>query len=374
MVKAAWGLPIPGNPSPSPATRSHIRSFGGANPPVVLLAIRELSNVNALASGPMSFGAEGLTVIYGDNASGKTGVARILKKAGRARDPGGSILPNVSDPDPRKPASATIEFRVGEANQTFRWVDGAPTTDELTRINVFDAKCAAVQIEESNRLAYTPEILRVFRDLAEACREVGIRLKAEKEGLEKERRPEIDALALGGATKAGLLLANLSPRTKPTEIDALCDITGEDRVRFNMLASSLRDNPGAQADLLEAHSRRLSQLESLILGLERALSGTVVQEFETLLSQAAAASEAAEVASRGLASDAALTGLGAGAWRELWESARRYSETLAYPADSFPVTREGAVCVLCQQPIDGYRETAAPTIRGIRSGRCTAAC
>jgi len=159
MAKAAHGLSVPRTPSPDPATRSHVRSSGASTLPVAILAVRDITYVNALAPGPVTFAPEGLTVIYGDNASGKSGISRILKKAGRARNPGGLIRPSVFEPDPGQPASAAVEFRVGTVDHSFPWVDGAATDDELTRINVFDASCAAVQVEKSNHLAYTPEIL-----------------------------------------------------------------------------------------------------------------------------------------------------------------------------------------------------------------------
>ena len=43
----------------------------------------------------LEFQPAGLTVIYGDNASGKSGYARILKKVCRARAAEKPILPNV---------------------------------------------------------------------------------------------------------------------------------------------------------------------------------------------------------------------------------------------------------------------------------------
>jgi len=351
---------LPGAPSPDPTTRSHVRSSGTSTSPVALLTVRDITYVNALASGPVTFAPEGLTVIYGDNASGKSGIARILKKAGRSREPGGPSRPSVFDPDPGKPASATIEFRVGSAVHSFPWADGAATDEELTRINVFDANCATVQIEESNRLAYTPEILQVFQDLAEACRAVSAKLKDEKDALDTARRPEIDLLSLRAHTAAGTLVANLSPQTKFTEIDALCDITEADQTRFNMLTRVLRDNPIGHADLLEARSRRLKNLDDLTASLERSVSDTALREFETLHSDAAATAEAADAANQAFAANSALAGLGTAAWKQLWESACRYSETLAYPAESFPVTREEALCILCQQPID---KTAAQRLR-----------
>ncbi|HKR33109.1 MAG TPA: hypothetical protein VJT08_21695 [Terriglobales bacterium] len=100
MAKAQHGLPTVGRPDPVPATAAHIPMATSASPPVAITDIRDIMHVNALASGPVTFAAEGLTVIYGDNASGKSGVARILKKAGRAREPGGPIRSSVFEPEP----------------------------------------------------------------------------------------------------------------------------------------------------------------------------------------------------------------------------------------------------------------------------------
>ncbi|HVB58740.1 MAG TPA: AAA family ATPase [Candidatus Acidoferrales bacterium] len=352
MAKSEYGISTPGRPSPVPATTAHVRSSGASTPPVALLAVRDIANVNALASGPVTFAPEGLTVIYGDNASGKSGIARVLKKAGRAREPGGVIRPSVFDPDPGKPASAVIDFRVGAADRSASWVDGSPADAELTKINVFDASCAAVQVEEDNKLAYTPQILQIFQDLAETCRAVAAHLKAQGEALEKTRSPQLDQLSLRPDTKAGILAANLSPQATHKEIDVLCDITGEERARHQTLIRALQDNPTSQADLLDARARRLKDLDALTRSLEGSLSDTALQEFEDLLADATATEEAAEAASLSFGSGSALAGLGSDAWKKLWESARRYSETLGYPGESFPVTRAAAVCLLCQQPID----------------------
>ena len=360
MAKAAGGLSKPSTPSPCPPATSDIRSSGASRLPVALLAIRNITYVNALASGPITFAPDGLTIIYGDNASGKSGITRILKKAGRARNPGGPIRPSVFEPDPGKPATATIEFRAGTADRSFSWVDGSATDNELTGINVFDASSAAVQIEENNRLTYTPEILQVFQDLAEACHAVGARLKAEHDALNSARPPEIERLNLRPHTAAGILIAKLSTDTNLADIDALCNVTATDRERFNNLKNALQDNPILQADLLEARARRLNELDDLTAKLESILSDPALRDFETLLSDAAAADEAAKAASQAFAANSALGGIGTAAWKQLWESARRYSQTLAYPSEPFPLTREDALCVLCQQSIAG---TASQRLR-----------
>jgi AAA domain len=352
MAKAEYGLPTPGKPSPVPATTAHVRASGASTPPVAILAVRDITYVNALSSGPVTFAPDGLNVIYGDNASGKSGITRILKKAGRAREPGGVIRPCVFDPDPGQPARAVIDFRVGGVDRSAPWVDGSTADIELTKLNVFDASCAALQVEDDNRLAYTPQVLQAFQDLAEACRAVGAHLKAQQEALEKTRSLRLDQLALRPGTKAGILASTLSLKTEHKDIDALCDLNDKERARHQALMRALQDNPAHQADLLDGRARRLKDLDVLTTSLQETFSDEGVQEAEKVFADAAAAQEAAEAASRAFASGSALAGLGGDAWKKLWESARRYSETVAYPQHSYPVTHEEAVCLLCQQPLD----------------------
>ena len=60
-----------------------------------------------------------------------------------------------------------------------------------------------------------------------------------------------------------------------------------------------------------------------------------------------------------LASDKAFTdpekypvqGVGAGAWRSLWVSARNYAQNTAYPGSVFPIDEIIDRCVLCHQKL-----------------------
>ena len=51
-----------------------------SSPPVTLTCIRDVSNVNRLATGEtLTFAPTGVTVVYGNNGSGKSGYARLVK-------------------------------------------------------------------------------------------------------------------------------------------------------------------------------------------------------------------------------------------------------------------------------------------------------
>ena len=68
-----------------PLAPEHLPVESDAPEALVLTAIHDVSNVNALASEQvLEFAADGLTVVYGENAAGKSGYSRILKRACRA--------------------------------------------------------------------------------------------------------------------------------------------------------------------------------------------------------------------------------------------------------------------------------------------------
>lgn len=245
------------------ASAEHVRPTSDVLAAVRLLGVRDIDRVNALGPGPIPFVAEGLTLIYGANASGKSGVARILKKACRARDPEGPIRPNVFEPEPSEPATATLDYQVGEESASHVWSDGAESVAELRTINVFDSRCAAVQVERANQLSYTPAILDVFRALAAATDQVAGYLRDEKNALGSRPRV-LDELNLPVDTPAAKLVASLSPDTKSEAITSLCRVTDDDRARLAELERALADDPARKADTEEARLRRLDQLTDVV--------------------------------------------------------------------------------------------------------------
>jgi recombinational DNA repair ATPase RecF len=97
--------------------------------------------VNALAEDQTLKFAPKLTVVYGDNAAGKTGYIRILKSACRARGPE-QILGNVvSGSAPHKPVVA-IKYKVGTEENNREW-SGDGGDEFISRVSVFDTQCAA---------------------------------------------------------------------------------------------------------------------------------------------------------------------------------------------------------------------------------------
>lgn len=333
-----------------PATAEHVPLSSEGTPPVSLIAIGDIARVNALSKGPIEFGIEGLTVVYGENATGKSSIVRILKGACQTRHTMGAIFPNVFEPDSRVPATATIKFKVGERVSSFNWIDGRPSDVDLRSVHVFDAHSAAVQVSEPNFIEYTPQILQTFRSLADVIEMVAGSLRDEKHLLGGSPKV-LSELSLDPDTRAGQYLSSLNAESSQSELETLCLVTEGELDRLEQLKRALTDDPITAVNAEEMRSRKIDHVQELVNEIQAKLSDGACSAFELLVKEKSSTHEAAEAAREKFAASSGLEGVGAPVWRILWEAAKDYSEMHAYVHESFPVVREGAVCVLCQQTI-----------------------
>lgn len=113
---------------------------------IELESLSAITGVNRLAKNQTVTFTKNITVIYGENGTGKTGYSRILKTLGFSYDSNNKILADIfRAPEPK---TATIKFKANTVDQTFTW-NGTNTDPELENISVFNSNC--VQISLSDR-------------------------------------------------------------------------------------------------------------------------------------------------------------------------------------------------------------------------------
>ncbi|HEY0715062.1 MAG TPA: hypothetical protein VGF45_20440, partial [Polyangia bacterium] len=140
---------------------------GGPRETVRIRAVRGLQAVNALASEQtLEFAADGLTVVYGDNASGKSGYARIVKAMVRARHREEVRSDIFNDKPPRAPA-ATIVAEVGGRSHEFTWPETAPSF--LASVGFYDEACGDKYLTTDTEISYRPAPLMLFDALIKTC-------------------------------------------------------------------------------------------------------------------------------------------------------------------------------------------------------------
>lgn len=112
---------------------------------------------------------DGLTILYGENGTGKTGYSRIFKTLANSRT-ADTILGNI-DSDDSKNQSAYLEFMLGDAKQIHKW-NGERGVPPFTRMSIFDSPSVTTHVDDDLTYVFTPASLALFSHLTIAIQEV----------------------------------------------------------------------------------------------------------------------------------------------------------------------------------------------------------
>lgn len=336
-----------------PLTKDHVPDKTAGGVPVSLISIYHHRGVNALAEDQTLRFAPNLTVVYGDNAAGKTGYIRILKSACRARGQE-QILGNVvSGVAPLSPV-VSIKYKVGAEPELREWA-GTGEDEFISRVSVFDTHCAAVYLTEKTDVAFRPFGLDLFDKLVKGCKAVRAMLESEQRALTSNTLAAVQAQIPEG-TAVAKLLANITSLTKPDTVHAVARLSPEEQARLTLLEKSLLDlqanEPEKLIQQLALRAGRVQALARHLKEVEAALSAQAVAAVLDARSEGRRKSEEARRLREATFSAGILAGTGSEQWMALWEAARRFSHEQAYPGRVFPVVENGAHCLLCQQDLD----------------------
>jgi energy-coupling factor transporter ATP-binding protein EcfA2 len=335
-----------------PLDVSHIAPVASAGNPVRLLTIADVVGVNALAERQrLEFAPEGLTVVYGDNGSGKSGYVRILKHACRSRDTKFAILPDVNG-DPQAPQAATIAFQHGREEASMSWTPAHGRHDVLPAVSIFDSRSANTHLGTSHDVAYSPYAMTLLEQLARACEQVRKKAESDVAALRKQTPAVISSPSLSAFSAARTFLNRLNEESERDELDLLTTLKSDDETRVQTLSADLAAKPTTTIATLTSRKTRLETFLRQVERYELAVGEQVFGEMRGLRERALETADLAKLASAKLFSAAPLPDVGGAQWHALWEAAREYSDQIAYPHQHFPEAKAGEdLCVLCQQPL-----------------------
>jgi len=334
-----------------PLDANHVPANWNIGGVVALKSIGHAKNVNALADDQtLNFAEIGLTVVYGDNGAGKSGYGRVLKRACRARDQE-DILTNAYATPSGKPSARIKHSVAGAVQPEVAWQDGVAGSPDLSNISVFDSKCASVHVGGPNELAYTPVPLRLLQALADIVRNFASRLKTKKGVLEGQVPSFRKKPACRDGTAVHQLILGLSAATQATAITSLVQMSDHEKQRLEQLKRDLASDPAKEIRKLKALKQRVEELGMVVTASESVLLPAKADELCQLLVTAKDKAAAAQLAATEAFNREPLPQAGSEVWKTLWEAARAFSTQEAYQDHPFPHASEGAVCVLCQQPL-----------------------
>jgi energy-coupling factor transporter ATP-binding protein EcfA2 len=227
-------------------------------PPLTLTRLSEVHGVNALVPGAQIEPHEGLTILYGENGTGKTGYSRIFKALANSRTVD-TILGNIED-DTAEDQTAKLDFKLGSDPQVLVW-RGERGVSPFTRISIFDSPAVTTHVDDDLEYVFTPASLALFSHVTAAIQAVEAQIDASVGALYTDNSSLLSRFQRGSSVYP--LIETLGASTDLADLKAKA-ITGDDvDAKLDGLAqavAALRANTiGTQITALKAEQRVLTQ-------------------------------------------------------------------------------------------------------------------
>jgi hypothetical protein len=311
-----------------------------------LTQLGDLKNVNALAeSQKIDFNSK-LTIVFGENACGKTGYVRVLKKAAAVRT-SETVLPDLSRAQRSGlPPSARISYKLGQGDEkAVEWKDEAGLVP-FNRIDVFDSRATLLHVDGDLNYVYTPGELARFPLVQRGIE--GVRTRLDNEITSKTQTSNPFLAQFDRQSRVYPFVDSLGAATDLDQLKNLASVTDAERQEIETLKTEIdalrTTNPAAQLKLAETGNQHLD-------ALKRAFS--VIGRFdisaygECLVSLQKAEREY-EIATQESFAGLPIPGLLQDEWREFIRAGEGYLQALE-DQETYP--DEGKECLYCRQPL-----------------------
>lgn len=322
-----------------------------------------LSNPNNICAldnqANLEFAPDGLTIVYGNNGSGKSSYVRILRKLCWSRNSSIELKNNIFNPS-NNIQKVDLTLKHNNSDIQYNWVDGntAHTHPLLNSIFVFDSDCGNIYINDENPNEYKPVGIDVLEKLIDTFKQMNEKIENSIASYHTQKPSLSNELLRTEVSQWYNSLENLSR----LEIESYIEWTQESINRKNDLIILLNEkNPNEKIQNLNAQKRRYYFYIEHLKRIEDLFNEDNVGRIQQIKNAFASVSQAYFLASQKLSSVNTLDGFGTNPWRTLWDSAQKYAHH-AHLSDghNFPSLASAQKCVLCQQELD---ETAKQRLK-----------
>jgi ABC-type polar amino acid transport system ATPase subunit len=316
---------------------------------VELTSLSDITGVNRLAKNQTLNFAPNISIIYGENGTGKTGYGRILKSFGFSYDSNNSIYANIFGSS--EPKSALINFEANGVADTFTW-DGTNRNQELESISVFNNNC--VQISLSDRqLIVSPIGFHLFNIISGELKELEKLLQTK---IASHPTALVRAETLHEGTPQQIFINGLKGTSTEEKLTELSSFSSQQEKELKDKETEL-NNLNKQLLLNEVQNLTLQETEinSLVTKIQTAESLLSPNNWDKLIKMNGKLAELQKQAKKGIKEIAESNGIEFYETREFQlfiQSAENYIKILNKP--EYPNQED--LCVYCKQPLEKSAE------------------
>ncbi|HCT41417.1 MAG TPA: hypothetical protein DF427_09705 [Moraxellaceae bacterium] len=320
-------------------------AFSPAQKRVELVSLSDVSGVNRLADGQTIKFGENLTIIYGENGTGKTGYGRILKSLGFSYDVKNVVHPNIYSAPSAK--SAMIKFKANSDPDEFQW-NGNNKNPDLESISVFNNNCVQISLNDRH-LIVSPMGFHLFgliiSELSALEKMLDAKLGAYKISLDWRT-------SLHAETPQEKFISSLSGSSLIATLNSISTFTLEQEIALfdkeAELASLNKATLQAEKSSLDLQINEINGIKKKIDSISALFSDENIGAFSGYLKEIA---DLESISRKGLKEVAEGNGIKFYETKEFQDfilAAENYVRLLDKPG--YPEVDD--VCVYCRQPID----------------------
>ncbi len=331
------------------------RSIAGVSHPH-LKRIYSVSNVNALAENQVLEFGPNLTVILGENGTGKSGYVRLMSNMFVSRGQK-EILPNVFlEESPGEPSCMLLFDVDGDEKVVSYPEDGSDSL--LARFSVFDTKSVSIHLEKSNRLNFTPSGFIFFDDLLDGIQRLEEMLDSKIE--QTNTKSEFSHL-FSGKTNISEEIGHLTAETKLQNLMKLAKFGEDEENRVLQINSRIAElktkNVSARIHQLTKMKTQLIKTESRVSQMNNLCSQHRIDELAGLVNHHVRLNEQASKEGVSALEGYPIKGLGTKEWQGFITSAKEYISSAMIKTkgiETFP--SDSSHCPFCLQALTEKEE------------------
>lgn len=312
---------------------------------VELVSLSEVTGVNKLAKDQVIDFSPNITVIYGENGTGKTGYGRILKALGFSYDQSNKIFSNIFED--AEAQTAKLKYRANNIEDVFNW-DGNNRNDNLESISVFNNNCVQISLGESRQLIVSPIGFHLFNLVSSELVELNNIFEAKK----REYSVNIDWIdSLNEGTPQYRFINELSKDSSNEKLDELSNFREEQEKELKEKEMQLSKlNISLLQNEIRALKSQIDELKTIIDKVDQAKKAFNADTWKKLIDTNKAISELEKSTKKGITEIAASKGIKfyeSDEFKDFISAAESYIKKIN--KSEYP--QEDDVCVYCRQPL-----------------------
>lgn len=359
-IQRAEGLSEESAPALAPLAAEHLGHPISNSPKTVLASLGPVRHVDRLSPDqpPLRFAVNGVTVVYGANASGKSGYCRIAKQLCRSRSTV-ELRSNVYVGEEAERSEVSVAFRVGGDDQPKKervWFKDEEPPNELSRISIFDTATARVYVDKKRKIEFLPYELDLMNKMGLASRSLDKIFKERLDSASAGVNAPLpagyhDGTAVQEALQRLWAQTGLAGLPDEQELRALGTWMAEMQHDVAVIAEKIDKDPQTMIRVRKEAKQALEIVGKEISKIEYELADNVISGLGQKRRKADDADRAAIAAAKDIFSKEPISNLGSETWRQMLTYAREFAAT-AFPDAPSPRIATGGLCVLCQQELD----------------------